>query len=163
MEKRKENNMRKYFVLSSITGIVSMSLWIAICFAIPMGIGTILSLLFILLLMKLIIRIIANKTIASVLFKDLNALRFQQILNSSKHLIPPLSYRINAAFFTGDYQTVVNIASCQMQKKRCSIKEKFLYLTILARVYFELRDFEKLKIILNKYDVIKELYPYLSK
>lgn len=131
----------------------------AIYFAIPGDISAIFSLLIILFLMKLIIRIIANKTIASVLFDDLNAQEFHRIITSNKYFLPPLSYRINAAFFTGDYQTVVNIASYQLRKKRCSIKETFYYLSLLARTYFELRDFDKLTLLLNKYDEIKKLYP----
>lgn len=108
---------------------------------------------------KIFIRISANKTIASVLFNDLNAQQFHQIITNNKHFLPPLSYRINAAFFTGDYQTVVNIVSCQIRKKRCSIKEKLFYLSLLARVYFELRDFGKLNLLLKKHDEIRELYP----
>jgi len=108
---------------------------------------------------KIFIRISANKTIASVLFNDLNAQQFHQIITNNKHFLPPLSYRINAAFFTGDYQTVVNIVSCQIRKKRCSIKEKLFYLSLLARVYFELRDFDKLNLLLKKHDEIRELYP----
>lgn len=108
---------------------------------------------------KIFIRISANKTIASVLFNDLNAQQFHQIITNNKHFLPPLSYRINAAFFTGDYQTVVNIVSCQIRKKRCSIKEKLFYLSLFARVYFELRDFDKLNLLLKKHDEIRELYP----
>lgn len=159
MEKHKEKIMRKYCVLCSITGIALISLWIAIYFAIPGNIIAIFSLLVISVLMRLIIGIIANETIASVLFNDLNAQQFHQIITNNKHFLPPLSYRINAAFFTGDYQTVVNIVSCQIRKKRCSIKEKLFYLSLLARVYFELRDFDKLNLLLKKHDEIRKLYP----
>lgn len=108
---------------------------------------------------KLLIRISANKIIASVLFRDLNAQQFNQTITSNKHFLPPLSYRLNAAFFTGDYQTVVNIAFYQIQKRRCSVNIKVFYLSLLARAYFELRDFDKLNLILNKYDELKALYP----
>ena len=108
---------------------------------------------------KILIRTVANSTIASVLFNNLDAPQFQQIINDNKHFNPPLSYRINAAAFTGDYQTIVNIASFQMQKKRCSVREKYFYLSLLARAYFELRDFEKLKALLAKYEELKMLYP----
>ena len=73
-----------------------------------------------------------------------------------------ITYRIGAAIFTGDYQTVVNIAVSQMRKKKCSIKVKSFCLSILARAYFELRDFEKLRALLAKYEEYKEQYPSKS-
>ncbi|GEM_PF-6754825 len=110
---------------------------------------------------KLLIRIVANKTIASVLFVKLDAIGFQELIKG-KFFIPPLDYRINAAMCTGDYQTTVNIATTQMRKKKSSIMGKYSYLGILALIYFELRDFEKLQILLKKYDEYKENYPSKS-
>ncbi len=158
MKVHSKKHFKQYFLVTTFLSIIFISLVIFFsCTLPPMIVLVSVALLF--FLYSFLIKISANKTIASVLFNDLNAQEFHRIITSSKHFLPPLSYRINAAFFTGDYQTVVNIASCQLRKKRCSIKEKVYYLSLLAHTYFGLRDFDKLKLLLKKYDEIKELYP----
>lgn len=110
-------------------------------------------------LMKIFVRIAANKTFSPILFDDLNAQRYQEIIYGNKHFVPPLAYRINAAFSTGDYQTIVNIASLQIQKKNCSVRSQSYYLNLLASVYFHLRDFENLKVVLAKCEELKAQHP----
>ena len=149
---------RKYYLACLLILLIYIS-FVVFCICVYPNIWSVIFCTILYLPVKIFIRISANKTIASVLFRDLNAQQFHQIITSNKHFLPPLSYRINAAFFTGDYQTVVNIAFCQIQKKRCSINKKVFYLSLSARAYFELRDFNKLDLILKKYDEIKELYP----
>ena len=91
-----------------------------------------------------LVRIISKKIIGSVLFNELDAQTFQEIMND-KHLLPHLGYRIGGALSIGDYQTVVNNVEFKMRNKRCSLRQQLSYLSLLSRVYFELRDFEKLK------------------
>lgn len=135
-----------------------VSLWITICFNTYNFFLLVGSLLFFLLIMRPLVLIIANKIILSVLFSELDAPRFQEIIDD-KRFVPSLVYRINAALSNGDYQTVVNIATIQMCKQKSSIKVKYYYLCILARVYFELRDFDKLEILFTKFNEYKEIYP----
>ena len=110
---------------------------------------------------KFIIRVVANKTFVPVLFDKLDAFEFQNVINY-KGFFPPLSYQLNAALFTGDYQALVNIAISKIQKKKASVKVKDYYLYLFARVYFELRDFEKLNILVSKHEEYKNLYPSKS-
>ena len=104
-----------------------------------------------------LVRIISKKIIGSVLFNELDAQTFQEIMND-KHLLPHLGYRIGGALSIGDYQTVVNNVEFKMRNKRCSLRQQLSYLSLLSRVYFELRDFEKLKDLYGKYNTLKDLH-----
>ncbi len=161
MEKKSQNRVRKYLWECFIFGIVLISLWILLYFIIQSYIGAILSLLIMLILMKVAIRIIANKTLLSVLIEGLDAYEFLKIVND-KRLFPPLLYRIHASISVGDYQSVVNIATSKMQQEKCALKIKFLCLCTLARAYFELGDYEKLKTVCVKYEEYRDSYPNAS-
>lgn len=157
MEKHYRNSIRKYFVLCTIVGIILISLWFAVCLVIPGYISSIFSLLVMLFLMKVTIEFIANKTLVSVLVKELDATSFQAIVSDSR-FIAPITYRTIAAISTGDYQTAINIATKQIGDKKSRIQQKYYNLSLLARIYFELRDFEKLNLILKKYDELNVLH-----
>lgn len=161
MKSQGKKVVRNYFLICCILGFLLISLWLIVCFKIQNDIVKIVFLLFSLLVLRFAIRITADKTILTVLFDQLEAFEFQKIINDNR-FISPLTYRVNAAISTGDYQTVVNIVTTQMQKKRCSIRAKYSYLCILALTYFELRDFEKLQTLITKYDEYKVSYPSKS-
>lgn len=156
-----EKAIQKYFTACIILGVMLILLWNIAYFTMRSYIGAVISFFALLLIIKFAIRMIANKTLCPVLFEKLDAFAFQKIIND-KRFVAPVTYRIGAAIFTGDYQTVVNIAVSQMRKKKCSIKVKSFCLSILARAYFELRDFEKLRALLAKYEEYKEQYPSKS-
>ena len=151
--------LRKYYFISIFIVICYFAVFIP-CIYIYHNIWSIVFCTALFFLVKFLIRIVANKTIASVLFVELDAIGFQELIKENNFL-PPLGYRINAALFTGDYQTVVNIVTIRM-KKRSTIRVRYLCLSILALAYFELRDFEKLQILLTKYDDYKAKYPSKS-
>ena len=159
MEKKKSSKIFQRYILSSL---FVLTLYIGVVVLVAGIYHNLWSLLICVVLyfpVKILIKILANKIIGSILFDNLDAPKFQQVISDNKYFVPPLSYRINAALFTGDYQKVVNIASSQIQKKKCSVRKKCLYLSLLALTYFELRDFEKLKVILTKYEELKASYP----
>lgn len=141
--------MRQYYLRCSLILVCYLAV-IFPCICLYSNVWSIMFCTALYLPVKLLIRIVANKTIACVLFTNLDAIEFQKIIQQ-KGFLPPLDYRINAAMFTGDYKTAVNIATSQI-KKGNSIRAKYLYLCILAQAYFELRDFEKLQKILMEYD-----------
>lgn len=141
--------MRQYYLRCSLILVCYLAV-IFPCICLYPNIWSIMFCTALYLPVKLLIRIVANKTIACVLFTNLDAIEFQKLIQQ-KEFLPPLDYRINAAMFTGDYQTAVNIATSQI-KKASSIRVKYLYLCILAQAYFELRDLEKLKKLLMEYD-----------
>lgn len=92
---------------------------------------------------------VAARTFYSVVFKDLDAFAFQESINS-KGMVPPLPYLITAALMVGDYQTAVNLATAQLRKEKTPAMAKKACLIALANVYFELRDYEKLRLVIEK-------------
>lgn len=162
MEKKESNKIFQRYILSSL---FVLTLYIGAVVLVTCLYHNLWSFLICLVLyfpVKVLIRVLANKIIGSILFDNLDALKFQQVISDNKYFVPPLSYRINAALFTGEYQTVVNIASSQIQMKNCSVRKKYFYLSLLALIYFELRDFEKLKVLLTQYEELKAAYPSKS-
>lgn len=155
-----KNVIRKYYLICFLilllyVAIITPIIWFYNSF------WSILCCALLYLPVKALVRITANETIASVLFKDLDAFAFKKIIND-KRFIPPLVYRINAAITTGDYEAVINIATKQLQKKKCSVMTKHVCLSLLARSYFELRDYEKLKTLVIKHEELKKQYPKKS-
>lgn len=158
MKKDYRNNIRKYFVLCTIVGIMLISIWIALCLAKTGNVILILSLFVMLVLHKLIVRIIANKTLFSVLVKELDANSFNAIVRDKRFKMP-IDYKTIAAISIGDYQTAVKIATKQIDDPKSKIQLRYYSLSVLARVYFELWDFEKLNLVIKKYDELYGLYP----
>lgn len=108
--------IKKYRTSCTILGIILISLWVLYSLCIGDSIGMLLFLIIYLIIIKISVVIIAKKTLFPILYDNLNAIEFQKIVDN-RYFLPPLSYRINAAFFTGDYQTAVNIATYQLHKK----------------------------------------------
>lgn len=104
---------------------------------------------------------ISKRCIFPALFQELNAAKFNEVINNKK-FISPAPYSIIGTINAGDYQTAVNIANVQLKAKNLSIKSELFYLFFLARAYFELRDFEKLKELCSKYNELKSSYPKKS-
>lgn len=152
--------MRKYYIACTVLGGALIALWIAYYFFTDNRLGAILFLFLELIINKFFVAIIANKTLLPILCNNLDAVEFQKLIND-KHLVAPLVYRISATLATGDYQTTVNVATKQLSNKK-NIKLKCYYLGVLARAYFELRDFDNLKIVYAKYQEYKALYPSKS-
>jgi len=153
---------RIYLVSCIILGISLVSLWLVVCFYSSINIVLLLVLLPALLITsKVVVLLIAKKTLLPILFEKLDSFEFQKIANHNL-FAPNLTFRTSAAISVGDYQTVVDIANDQLINKKIPIKIKYYYLCILARAYFELRDFEKLEVVLSKYEEYKEQYPSKS-
>ena len=160
MKSYHEQAVRKYLILCTILGCALVLIWLISCIWVH-GLAAILLLLIMLIVSKVTISIVAKKTLLSVLYVKLDAIEFQKIVNDSRFKVP-LIYRISSAISSGDYQTVVNIATKSLLDKKANIKVKYYYLSVLARAYFELRDFEKLKVLLAKYEEYKTNYPSKS-
>lgn len=143
-------NPHKKYYLECFTVLVVFCIFAFLLFCFVDAIlATILSVI-LYLLARLLIKLFANKNFLSILFNDLDPQQFQNIIFSNKKFIPPVSYRIYAAVYSGNYQTAINICVNKMREKS-SIRNKCSYLTVLAHIYFELGDIEKLNIICNKF------------
>ena len=108
------------------------------------------------LLLKFIVRVIININLDFVIFNELNAKKYKEIVNLSKWFSPSIWQRINASFYSGDYQKTIDICSKKMGQT-CSIQAKFKYISIIAQVYFEVDDKEKLRLACNKFDKLLEI------
>lgn len=140
-----------------ILGGMLIALWIAFCVSTTGWLGAIVFLFAELIISRYSVIIIAKKTLLPVLHKELDAVEFQKIVKD-KYLVSPLIYRTMAALASGDYQTVINIATKQLYNKKNHIKLKCYYLSVLARAYFELRAFNDLKVVCAKYEEYKALF-----
>ena len=159
-----EKAVRRYLMLSTVLECALVLIWIISCIWIR-GFVAILLLSVLLIVSKIAISIVAKKTLLTVLVDELDAEKFQKMVDDN-HFKAPLLYRISAAVSSGDYQTVVNIATKVLSNKKANIKVKYYYLSVLSRAYFELRDFEKLKLLVTKYNeycskfpIKKDLFP----
>ena len=91
--------------------------------------------------------------VLDVLFVRLDGKQFNQIIQKNKkYFMSWPNFFINAAVSVGDYQTAANFATYYIQDKKSSEKFKIFCLNTLACIYFELRDFEKLRLLLDKTD-----------
>ena len=146
-----EKNISKYYWMCGILGVVLVIFFLSLFFVAQNYITIVLCLLFILFIGIIGVRVIANKTLFSVLYKELDAVSFKKIIDDER-FNASLIYRVNASLLNGNYETTINIAIKQLNNKRIHKKLKLYYLLILSRAYFELRDFEKLKLLVAKYD-----------
>lgn len=150
-EKSIQKNICKYYCICGILGGTLVLFLLLGIFVFRSYIITIITLLFVLLGNRVVIRIVANKTLFSVLYNDFDATAFKKIIYSNRFRTSLID-KMNAALLSGDYQTAINIATKQSNNKKIHIRLRCYYLSVLARTYFELRDFEKLKTLLAKYD-----------
>ncbi len=99
---------------------------------------------------KVSITKIAYKYIHSILYSELNPPKYALAILS---LSPSLTVKLTAAFYMGDYQTVINICNKQL-KNQSKSKSKLYYLSLLAKVFFLCGDTEQLSTICAQADKI---------
>lgn len=153
---------KKYISKSTIVSIFYFIIFIALLIVFYKNpFLQIVTILLAVYLHKILIILIAQRQFMPVLIKELNAPKFNEAINS-KGFVAPVIYRISAALTLGDYQTVVNISDVKLKKEKLSIQNKVIYLSALAKAYFELRDFDKVKELCSKYNELKGSYPKKS-
>ena len=99
---------------------------------------------------KLIIKAIAKKYIFSILYKEMDAFKFKSVIED-KHFFCTDFLWVLSAYSLGDYQTTINICTKKLMKNS-RVNNKYFYLLLLARSYFELRDIEKLHVVCDKFE-----------
>lgn len=145
----RKNPMKSYLLKSIITSFV------CICFVVSGflffdSIPALIISIFFVLITKWLIGFYARQDILSIILRDLDPIRFKNIIYSKKWFFPPLIFRMYAAVFSGDYQTTVYIIT-KILKKKLSNNVKCVYLSLLARVYFELGDLKTLSSIYEEF------------
>ena len=98
--------------------------------------------------LRIVAKCIADLTLGAVLYKDLDARKFSEILTKSKYL-PSREYLFDGALSFGDYETVKDTVATALQKKRLSSEKKDRLLQYLARCAFENGDEEELQKIFH--------------
>lgn len=118
------------FVLDSIWGIIAL---------IP-----------VLFITRLIIKSLQDTNFLSVLYFELNPQKFKDVIEGAKFFVPSIGYQVFAAYYSGDYQTTINICTKKLLNEK-KFKNKCFYLVTLARVYFLLEDNENLKVVCERF------------
>ncbi len=96
-----------------------------------------------------------NKYINSILFDELNPLKYNAVFECGKIVSNHLFEKIDFAYYTGDYQTVINICTAKLKDPKQN-RYKYWYMHYLARAYFDAGDFENLRLIYDKFQIITE-------
>ena len=143
--------IKKHFTIVRTIAVFFVLLLYFVVFNTENELLMLLAVLTILFMHKLLVFLVSHKVILYVLFKRFDASTFNEVISDRRFKVSWF-YRINGAISSGDYQTTINIAVRQIKKRNLSINKKCLYLSILARAYFELRDFDKLKVLVAKYE-----------
>ena len=152
MSRDAKSVIRKYFLVCGLSAFVLIALFImlVVVFQQIWMWTTIAFVLFFCAVERIIIRKIANHYIHSILFQDLDPSRYKEVLMGSRFFSPPVSCKMMGAYCSGDYQTTVNICE-KMLRNKLKPNHAFFYLSLLACVYFETRNFEELKTICSRY------------
>ncbi|MBQ4052324.1 MAG: hypothetical protein IJD09_01590 [Clostridia bacterium] len=96
-----------------------------------------------------------NKYINSIMSKDLNPVMYNAVFEAGKIVSNHLFEKIEFSYYSGDYQTVINICSAKLKDTKLK-KYQYWYMWFLARSYFELGDFENLRLIYNRFQTMTE-------
>lgn len=96
-----------------------------------------------------------NKYINSILFKELNPLLYNAVFETGKIVSNHLFEKIYFSYYSGDYQTVINICSAKLKDAKHK-KYEYWYMLYLARSYFDLGDFENLSLIYDRFQTTTE-------
>ncbi len=97
-------------------------------------------------------RIIRNKFILNVIWKDLDAETFLAIVQQGKIDTYLADYQLYGELFCGRYENVVSICKAKMSDSKIARRHRGMYLVYLAHVYFHIGDDENLHCVLDQYD-----------
>lgn len=128
-----------YIVIIAISFLIKQDL--LLCFIIAFCLA---------IFLKLLASIVTNNDIASILYEDLNATMYSEIIHS-KNFNPSPAMQINSALYFGDYQTLINICSREIYSYK-SKRRKLIYINIIAHAYYEMGNYEKLKLTCDYFE-----------
>lgn len=155
-------NHKKIYLIKCITVLTIYILFISLAL-LRFGVN-IWTFSFIILLYvpsKILIKLIANKTYIEILSKEFNSQEFYAAIYQ-KPMSPPISYRINAEWYIGNYEKLIALSLSGLKNAK-NVYQKCFYLTYLARAYFELRDFDNLTKAASEFYELKEDNPSKQK
>ena len=98
------------------------------------------------------------KNVVPVLFDEADANKYREILRELKIAKNSLDLT-DAAYYAGDYQSAVNTFETYAKAEDSPPNVKIRCLIRLMNVYFELRDFEKMRETSDKFAQLRQLHP----
>lgn len=144
--------LRKYFILCFFSVFVLVVLFAIFSIVLHRMWATIALMLLFYVIGRIIIQKITNHYIHSVLLRDLDPVKYKNILSGSKFYSAPAFYKMLGAYYSGDYQTAVDICENRLQGN-LKLVNKLFYMMFLSMIYFETRNFEELKVIYDRYQI----------
>ena len=109
-------------------------------------------------LTRKILSTVYMKNVDSVLFDEADANKYREIITGLKMAKNSLDLS-DAAYFAGDYQSAVNTFETYAKAEDAPLNVKIHCLIRLMNVYFELRDFEKMREASDKLAQLRQLHP----
>ncbi len=125
---------------------------------IPAIIITLAAIFVILRLNRKIVSTVYMKNVAPVLSDEADANKYREILTGIKMAKNSLDLA-DAAYYAGDYQSAVNTFETYAKAEDSPSNVKIYCLTSLMNIYFELRDFEKMREASDKFEELRQLHP----
>ena len=98
------------------------------------------------------------KNVGSVMFDEADANKYREIITGLKMAKNSLDLS-DAAYFAGDYQSAVKTFETYAKAEKVPLNDKIHCLMRLMNVYFELRDFEKMREASDKLAQLRQLHP----
>ena len=95
--------------------------------------------------------ILVRKFLMAPLLDHLDVALYREIVIGRRSLAPLASWRINAEYFSGNYQNVIALCT-QMCNRESEKKNQYHYLGFLANVYFDRGDAERLREVCEAFD-----------
>ncbi len=158
MDRNTKKTLRKFKAAYICPRIVFLAVALALVFTTKSAIVLLISLFAIIFFQSIVLKTVTDKMLRSILLDKLDGVGYQMIIKD-KYFRNAMGLRIEAAMCSGDYKTVAAIAMSHLNNSKVKTREKDICLSYLACVYFELRDFDKLRAILEKHDEYKARYP----
>ena len=147
-----KNNFKRYLIECLISFVILCILVFACAFYVQNKLLFLLIFIILVLSEKICIRILAQKNIYSIIYKDLNP-KFFLSVDDIKYLHLHPIYKSLGKMSLGAYQEAINI--CVFEIKQNS-KAKDVYLANLSRIYFELDDIDALSEMCKKFELYSE-------
>ena len=96
-------------------------------------------------------RIFYKNFILNILYRDLDAEVFMEVLRRYKLDLSSAVYRLDAEYFTGNYKNVVSVCKTNLASEDLTPKHVMFYNLNLTMIYFDIGDTENLKSAYNAF------------
>ncbi len=136
----------------SIWGIVSLLIsFVILFFSINIFLKILIAVCFFLVSSIMALTVLKNKYIDPILLNELNPQKYYTVLCGTNNTTKYATDEMTVAYYMHDYNAVINICKLKIEDKK-SGNYKYLFIQYLARVYFDLGDYENLKLTCERFE-----------